>query len=54
MVGAYVVARSLDDLPVALAADHVPALTGDLLAHLAPFVVIVSVVRLRRWAYVGG
>jgi SARP family transcriptional regulator, regulator of embCAB operon len=54
MVGANVVTRSLDDLALAVTADHVPALTGDLLAHVAPFVVIVRVVRLRRWAYVGG
>ena len=53
MVGAHVVARTLDDFSGGGAADHVAAFTGDLLGHDCSLRSSALVVRGRRWVYVG-
>ncbi len=54
MVGPHVLARALHHLALAGAANHVPALTGDLLRHHSlRFRLSALVVRRGRWVYVG-
>ncbi len=53
MVGAHVVACALDDLAVGVAADHIAALTRDLLRHDCSLRSCRLVVRGGRWVYVG-